>query len=96
LGLLAAYLIHAAGESAAPQGAPLPTNTHAIALSVRDEAALQVLAAQLAAAQVPVHAIREHDGPYAGQLMALGLPPLPRRAVARYLSSLPLLKEAPR
>lgn len=36
--------------------------------------------------------IREPDEPYCGQLMAIGIRPMPRSRVRKYLSQLPLVK----
>lgn len=71
-GVLAAQLIHAAGESGA--GA-VPRGTHAVALAARDEAHLEALARRLSFEGVPHRLIREPDAPWRGALMAIGLPP---------------------
>lgn len=92
IGLIGAYLIHAAGESAAPRGAPLPKDTGAVALALPNEEALQRITERLQAAQIPFHPYREVGGDYDGQLMAVGLPPLPKEAVRRYVSDVPSLK----
>lgn len=36
--------------------------------------------------------VYENDPPYEGQLMAIGLPPKPKKHHKRHLSDLPLLK----
>ena len=65
-----------------------PSRTVAVALGVRDEAALLKLERRLLRAGVPHVSIREPDPPYAGQLMALGLEPTGRDAVRRHLKKL--------
>jgi hypothetical protein len=87
--VMVAQTIHAAGESSPGN---LPNNTHAVALAVKDEAALLALEECLKAAGVPHVAIREPDPPWNGALMAIGFPPQDRAALRRFLSSLPTLK----
>jgi len=82
-------VIHAAGESAL---GPLPPATHAIALSVPDEAALLGIEARLREARVPHVAIREPDPPWCGALMAVGVCPAPKARLRPFLRRLPLLK----
>lgn len=89
LGLLAAQVVHAAGESA-PQR--LPPGTYAIVLSVEGPAELEALAARLGARNVRHTLIRENDPPYSGQATAIGVEPARRSVLARHLSSLPLLR----
>lgn len=88
IGLQAANLVHAAGESA-PGG--LPSGTYAVALHAT-HAQLAQLLAQLRAAGVAHAAIFEPDPPWSGALMAIGLAPAPREEVRRVVSSLPLVK----
>jgi len=90
---LAAQLVHAAGESAASFGGPLPANTHAVVLSVPSEADLLRLEDRLRLLKVPHFAIREPDSPFNNQLMAIGFTPSPRGTFRKFLSNLPLLKE---
>jgi hypothetical protein len=90
VGIMAAMLIHAAGESSPGD---LPPDTYAIALCVPDEAAMLDLERRLVALGVAHVAVREPDDPWSGQLMALGLRPARRSAIGRALSSLPLLRE---
>lgn len=88
-GVLAAQLIHAAGESA---GGAVPRGTHAVALAVPDEAALLAVAAHLRRRGLSFVLIREPDEPWRGAAMAIGLAPVPdRREVRRVLGGLPLL-----
>lgn len=88
-GVLAAQLIHAAGESGAGQ-----RGLYAVALVVRDEAALLLVEDRLRFHEVPHRAIREPDPPWCGQLMAIGVVPMVRddRDLRRVLQRLPLLK----
>lgn len=93
LGNLAAQLVHAAGESAALFGGPLPPNTHAIVLSAESEAQLLDIEARLVAFKIPHKAIREPDAPFLNQITAIGFIPAPRGTYKKFLSKLPLLKE---
>ena len=74
-GVLAAQLIHAAGESSPGD---LPAGTHAVVLAVSNEAALEALAWRLTFDGLPHVQIREPSPPWNGALMAIGLRPLPR------------------
>lgn len=88
-GVQAAQLVHAAGESSPGN---LAEGTYAVVLEVPDEAALRAVKARLSLTQVALVAVYEPDPPFNGQLMALGLVPVRKEAVRRFLSSLPLLK----
>lgn len=88
-GLQAAQLIHAAGESSPGN---LPTHTYAIALTCADEKSLSDLSFELFKLGIRHHRIIENDAPYEGQLMAIGIPPQPRRNIRKHLYRLPLLK----
>jgi hypothetical protein len=72
----------------------VPSGTYAIALAVPDEAALVALAARLDAAGTRFKRIVESDGPYSGQLTALGVTPCLKHEVRRVLSDIPLLHRA--
>jgi hypothetical protein len=85
-GIASAQIGHAAGESSPGN---LPEGTYCIVLAARDEPELLVLESKLRAAGVGLRAIRESDPPYSGQLMALGLTPIPKSVGRRYLSCLP-------
>lgn len=87
-GVLAAQVTHAAGESSTGNLGP---GTYAVVLQAGSEA-LSALEERLKAASVPHQAIRESDPPYAGDLLAIGLRPAPRKEVQKYVSSLPLLR----
>jgi len=89
-GILAANIVHAAGESSPGN---LPSGTHAIVLTVPDEPALRAMRARLELAQVAHVACEEPDPPYHGALMSLGLTPGRKEHLRRYVSSLPLLKK---
>ena len=89
-GVLAAQLVHAAGESA-PGG--LPSGTHAVVLGVENEAALHEVERRLFQFGVPHHAIREPDAPWLGALMAIGVVPMvPTKQLRKVTKSLRLLK----
>ena len=84
-------LIHAAGESSPGN---LSEGTYAIALAVPDEAALIRLFLRLSQQGVACTPIHEPDRPYNGQLMSIGVHPMLRSRVARFLSYVPLLKDS--
>lgn len=86
-GVLAAQLVHAAGESSPGN---LPRGTVAVALAARNEAHLRRIEARLRWERVPHIAIREPDPPWCGALMAIGIVPGPRRLES--LKGLPLLR----
>lgn len=88
IGLMAAQVAHAAGESSPGNLSP---GTHAIVLAATAEE-LATLEQRLRSASAPHAAIRESDAPYEGQLLAIGLAPAPRNVVRRLVSSLPLLR----
>ncbi len=89
IGVIAAQLVHAAGESSPGN---LPSSTYAVVLAVPDEAALIALARRLGEAGVAYKAIREPDAPYDNALMALGLVPKKRSELRKYLSEIPLFR----
>lgn len=70
----------------------MPEHTHAVALTCPDEASLRSLWEKLKANGVRHRAILECDGEHAGQLMAIGVCPAPRRELKRFFSALPLVK----
>ena len=88
-GIQAANLIHAAGESSPGN---LPSGTFAIALVLPDEASLWRLADLLRREKIDHRAIIEADGPFAGQLLAVGIAPQRKEKLRKHLASLPLLK----
>ncbi len=90
-GAQAAQLVHAArrsGRLAAQDG----DETNAVALWVRDQAALEALRLVLLANGVAHSAIVESDGAHAGELMAIGCAPAPKPPLKRFFSSIPLIK----
>ena len=89
VGIQAAQLIHAAGQSSPGN---LPPGTYAVALTVPNEAELIRLASLLEREGLPRQLIIEADAPYTGQAMALGIEPGDRRALKKFLSKYPLLR----
>jgi len=85
IGLMAAYLIHAAGESSPGE---LPSDTRAVALVARDEEHIRVLEGELKEAGVSHRAIWED-----GELFAIGISPTADLSqIRRVTSSLPLIR----
>lgn len=89
IGVLAAQLVHAAGESSPGDLSP---GTNAVVLAVSDEAALRAVAERLGRADIAFVRVEEPDAPYLGQLMAIGVRPAKKEVVRRALASLPLLR----
>lgn len=87
IGVAAAQIVHAAGESV--EG-PVPPDAFAIVLGVPGETELRALSSRLTAADVEHRLIVETDGAHAGQAMTLGCRPAPRSSLRRHFSSLPL------
>lgn len=87
VGVAAAQMVHAAGESSPGN---LPPNTYAIVLAAKDEESLLGLEYTLIENDIPHVAIRETDSPWNGALMAIGLVPALRQKYKPYLSSFPL------
>lgn len=87
IGLLAAQIVHAAGESG-----PADAGTHAVVLTAPNEAALEAVSARLSAQGIAHMRIVENAPPYEGQLMAIGVPPARKEALRKHLSMLPLLR----
>ena len=85
-GLLAAQVVHAAGESSPGQ---LPSGTYAVVLACKD---LTELATRLSVARVEHTTITENDGPFAGQKTAIGVRPNRRSKLKKHFSSLKLLQ----
>jgi peptidyl-tRNA hydrolase len=88
-GLLAAMVVHAAGESSPGN---LAAGTHAVVLAAKDEATLRAAAERLTRAGIQHVCIDEPDAPYDGALMAIGVLPARKEVVRKALSSLPLLR----
>lgn len=77
--------VHAAGESG-----PARPGTYAVVLA---SDALADVSARLSAAGITHHLVRESEdakSAYAGQLLAIGIPPQPRERIRRVLSSIRL------
>lgn len=72
-GVIAAQLVHAAGESVRGE---LPPGTRAVVLAVHDERSLVRVAARLHDLGVPHRLIREPDPPWCGAAMAIGVCPI--------------------
>lgn len=85
-----AQLMHATREATA--GMAANPHEYAIALTEPDEAALEALSFRLFQLGIPHKRIIEPDAPYNGQLMALGIPPMPRGQIGPLLSSCKLVK----
>ena len=88
LGLMAAQITHAAGESSPGN---ISKGTHAVVLGVSPSDLERLAATRFQ--DVPHVSIVESDAPFSGQLMAIGLPPAPRWKWKRLVSDLPLLRE---
>lgn len=88
-GVLAAQLVHAAGESS---DGTLKEGTFAIVLGVSNEDALIRVRARLSLAGVDHVAVHEPDAPYRGALMAIGVRPALKSQLRRHLSELPLFR----
>lgn len=89
VGVLAAQLIHAAGESASG----VESGTYAVALAAKDEAHLEFIEARLRRLCIPHKAIREPDPPWNGALMAIGIEPvLDRQPLKKVTKNLKLIR----
>lgn len=89
LGILAAQIAHAAGESS-PGG--LPEGTYAVVLGAQSSVELEQLSERLHVAGIRHKPIRENDLPYQGELLAIGLEPAPRSVLKKHLRDLRLLR----
>lgn len=90
LGILAAQITHAAGESIKEE---LPANTNAVVLAVKNETELRLIAKKLALKGIPHILVRESDPPFENQCMAIGVVPLSDRSLVKpILSELKLLR----
>lgn len=92
VGVQAAQLIHAAGQSVSE---PLAEGSYAIALHVKSEAELLALSKRLKTAAIDHALVVESDEPYSGQAMAIGINPMDRKPLKPLLSSYPLVRNAP-
>jgi hypothetical protein len=85
--LLAAQVVHAAGESSAK----VAPGTYAVVLAA-GKVCLEAIEVVLRDRGVAHSAIRENDGEFAGEIMAIGVMPERRSKIRRLFSSIPLLK----
>lgn len=92
VGVQAAMLVHAAGESAQLPGAgdaSPPTRAVALAASVDQLVALRQA---LIAADLRHVVVHEPDEPWGGALMAIGMVPMPRSRARRHVAHLALVR----
>ena len=89
LGVLAAQLLHAAGESSPGN---LPSGTIAVALSAEDEIELLRVEQRLLKYDIPHVSIREPDAPFYGELMAIGIKPGLKSQLRKHFSNLKLIR----
>lgn len=87
VGLLAAQVCHAAGESAALRSPP--NVCHAVVLSASKQE-LDKLDTVLRWEKIPFRAVFENDPPYENELLAIGIAPC-TEGLGRWLRHLPLL-----
>lgn len=82
------------GSSPLPRGSTFnPAETIAIVLGARNEGRLARAARALAAAGVPFVEIRETDGAFAGQVMAIGVVPGEKETIGPIVNEFHMLKE---
>ena len=94
-GVQVAQTVHAAGESASASGVPVCPGTISVALHAIDEMHLDGIKFALVTGGIAHHNVYESDVPYEGQLMAIGLLPVPvedRDLIRAVLGKLPLVK----
>jgi len=90
IGVTAAQLVHAAGESN-PEG----KKCYSVVLSANEDK-LAFIESMLSQNQISHVAVREPDSPYDGRLMAIGIHPCIRHLsdeLRKIVGKLPLLKE---
>lgn len=83
------------GSSRLPRGSINPSETIAIVLGARNEGRLSKAAATLQRAGVPFVEIRETDGGFAGQLMAIGVVPGDKEQISLLVNDFHMLRELP-
>jgi hypothetical protein len=88
-GTIAAQLVHASGESSTGR---LPDGTYALVLAAKDEADLLSIQGELLQLDVSHKLIREPDFPFNGESTAIGLVPMLRSSLPKFLRKLPLLR----
>lgn len=95
LGIIAAMVTHAAGESAvlykSPMGVPFNGCT-AVVLEVKNEKELDDVIMRLFDANISHIRVRESSPPYLGATMAIGVVPLERELMGDTLAHLQVLK----
>lgn len=91
MGILAAMVTHAAGESAAWNTSIALEPTRAVVLQAKDEANLEAIRCYLIGENIPHIRIIEDAGPYAHQLMSIGIVPVEQTIVQDKLSEFTLL-----
>lgn len=84
-----------AGSSPAGGSTFTPAETIAVVLGARDEARLSRAAKRLQAAGVPFVEIRETDGAFAGQFMAIGVVPCEKALLRGCLNEFQVFRDAP-
>ena len=84
-----AQIAHAVGDSLEERH---PPGTYVVVLACRDEAHLLAETDRLEAKGVALVRVIENEGPYAGQLTAVGLKPARKESVRRLLSSIASLR----
>jgi len=82
-------LLHAAGESSPGN---IQEGTYALALAADDEFDLLRIEQALIDCGTRFRSIREPDPPYLNSLMAIGLEPMPKRSLPKFLKKLRLLQ----
>lgn len=92
LGIMAAMITHAAGESASHRLWPLPPHTTAVVLEALNEDHLKDIVGYLRINGIDFTQVIESDHPYEGQLMSLGLKPADRARFGNKLKGFNLLK----
>lgn len=95
LGVLAAHVTHAAGESAHRYESEEDgrfSGATAIVLETKDENDLDKAEDYLDYWGIQAVSIRESNGPYEGQLMAIGLVPVERDTISKLMDKFQTLK----
>lgn len=82
-GVLAAQVIHAAGESAEER---VQNGTHAVALVAKSPGHLGEIESKLIRLDIPHRAIREPDPPWNNELMAIGIRPMVQTSKLRRIT----------
>jgi len=89
-GTICAQLAHSIGESCL--NGPHPDGTYALVLAAKDEADLLSIQGELLQLDVSHKLIREPDFPFNGESTAIGLVPMLRSSLPKFLRKLPLLR----